>query len=404
MEEQEAILTEHRRSLEKTISVLFKISDAVSHTRDLDDLYGVIHKALDDIFYIDSFFIALHDPTQDKISFPYYADKTGESPDEILNFSLTSTYIGKVIQSKTPMIFHGPGYSAVKKEVPSGGEKSRVWLGSPLIVKERVIGAMAIQSFDTSTSYHSEDLSLINSVSQHVALAIERKESEAKIKEQGQILKKILESSPVGIALVENRVFKWVNTELVRMFGYSSKQDLENKSVKMIYAAMGDFEFAGKTIYQGLSTTGKADYEMDMVKKDGSSFPVHVRLNSTQANDPMSWTIGTFTDISQRRSAEKEAVERERLQGVLEMAGAVCHEINQPLQSIIGYTELLGMDPEPAASKLNLENIKSQASRLGKITTTLANITQYKTVEYPGNTKIVDIWGASPPAMKEKES
>ena len=78
------------------------------------------------------------------------------------------------------------------------------------------------------------------------------------------------------------------------------------------------------------------------------------------------------------------------------MAGAICHEINQPLQAILGYTELLVMDPESATSKANLENIKNQADRLGKITATLANINQYKTVDYPGNTKIVDIWGAGP--------
>jgi signal transduction histidine kinase len=35
--------------------------------------------------------------------------------------------------------------------------------------------------------------------------------------------------------------------------------------------------------------------------------------------------------------------QRERLQGVFEMAGAVCHELNQPLMAISGYTDLLAM-------------------------------------------------------------
>jgi C4-dicarboxylate-specific signal transduction histidine kinase len=76
------------------------------------------------------------------------------------------------------------------------------------------------------------------------------------------------------------------------------------------------------------------------------------------------------------------------------MAGAICHEINQPLQAILGYAELMLMSQESDITDNRLKSIKSQATRLGKITKKLSNITQYKTVDYPGNTKIVDIWGA----------
>ncbi|WDP84366.1 MAG: GAF domain-containing protein [Desulfobacter sp.] len=395
MDENKSGNRAQQRSLEKTLAVLFEISNAVSHTRNLEEFYGVIHKALDTILCVDNFFIALYDPVKDLLKFPYYVNETSSPPLEISNFSKTQTLIGQVIQTRTPMIFDGKE-SLETACGHNNGRPFKVWLGSPLIVKNRVIGVMSIQDYASATAFHSGDLSLLNSVSQHVALAIERKEAETQIKDQGQILEKILESSPVGIALIEDRLFKWVNTEMVRMFGYRSKQEFENQNVKMVYGASQDFILAGKTIYQGIAPTEKVDYEINMIKQDGSLFPVHVRLNSTRIHSPLSWTIGTFIDISQRRAAEKETFERERLQGVLEMAGAVCHEINQPLQAILGYSELLLMDPCSPSSKKSLSSIKSQASRLGSITTTLANITQYKTVDYPGNTKIVDIWGAAP--------
>ncbi len=41
---------------------------------------------------------------------------------------------------------------------------------------------------------------------------------------------------------------------------------------------------------------------------------------------------------------QKEMREREKLQGLLEMAGAVCHELNQPLQVVSGFSEMLLMD------------------------------------------------------------
>lgn len=375
------------RRLEKTVAVLYEIAEAVSRTRNLTELYGVIHTSLRAILPADNFFIALHDGPENSLRFPYFCDQFNEVP----GGDGGSEFISRVIRAGSPMVCaREDGADMAGARAPSA------WVGVPLIIRGVVIGAMGMSDYSGNRVLGPECLGLLNSVSRHVALAIERKEAENKIGEQRQITEKILESSPVGIALVQNRVFKWVNTEMVRMFGYRTKQEFQDRSVKMVYGAEEDFEFAGRTIYQGLSSRGKVDYEMDLIRSDGSFFPVHVRLNASSEEDPMAWTIATFTDISERRAAEKETVERERLQGVLEMAGAVCHEINQPLQAIIGYSELLELEPDVARGGNSIRAIRNQATRLGKITATLANITRYKTVEYPGKHKIVDIWGAGP--------
>lgn len=87
--------------------------------------------------------------------------------------------------------------------------------------------------------------------------------------------------------------------------------------------------------------------------------------------------------------------EKEKLQGVLEMAGAICHELNQPLMAISGYSELLLMDiPENKPQHINLRKIKEQVDRLGVITRKLMKITKYKTKSYL-NGSIIDINEAS---------
>lgn len=386
-----------RRDSGRTIEVLFKISEAVSKTRNLEELYKVIHDSLDEILNVDNFYIAIHHPRKDNITFPYYVDEKDENPKEIVNFSKRASTTGMVIKNKKPMILYEQDIIRLAQEFRDKtiGTASKIWLGAPLIINDVVKGAIAIQSYTSASAYQKEDLDLLNSVSQHIALAIERKESERAIIEQGRVLKNILESSPVGIALVQNRVFKWVNNEMVRMFGYDSKKDFEDKSTRMIYADADDFNMTGNTIYSSLNDTGTADYEIELVRRDNTLFPAHIRLNCDDIKNPMEWTIATFTNISQRKAAEKVKYEKERLQGVLEMAGAVCHEINQPLQAILGYSELLLMDSDVGIGEDNVLSIKSQASRLGKITRKLSSITHYRTVDYPGNTKIVDIWGAS---------
>ncbi len=378
----------------RTLEVLFEISEAVSQTRNPDELYRVIHKSLGRILNADNFYIALHHEDKDSITFPYYVSQKDEKPEEILHFSETASLTGKVIRAGSPLIFYAQEIIDFAKAQGQKviGTVSKIWLGAPLIIKNRIIGVIALQSFNSPQDYNKKDLDLLNAVSQHIALAIERKDADERLSEQRQVLEKILESSPVGICLVENRVFKWVNTEMVKMFGYKKKEEFENANVRMIYDTDEDFIKTGKLIYTDLKQSGKADFDFDVKRKNGTLFKAHIIITSPHQENPLESTIVTIVDISQREEAQKEKMKREKLQGVLEMAGAICHEINQPLQVILGYSALF--EDNESISTEELQKIKKQAIRIGDITKRLSNITQYKTVAYPGETRIVDIWGS----------
>ena len=99
--------------------------------------------------------------------------------------------------------------------------------------------------------------------------------------------------------------------------------------------------------------------------------------------------------LENRKQVLKERIERERLQGVLEMAGAVCHELNQPLMGVSGYSELLLLDTLKDTHQYEtIRKIKGQVDRMGIITKKLMHVTQYKTKTYLKG-HIVDIDAAS---------
>ena len=100
--------------------------------------------------------------------------------------------------------------------------------------------------------------------------------------------------------------------------------------------------------------------------------------------------------MKKRRQLEEERLQRERLEGVIEMAGAACHEFNQPLQTLLGYSHLL-LKNLPKDSPLfgEIEEIKKSVDQLGKITHKIMHITRYETKEYIGGSKIIDIDKAS---------
>jgi len=98
-----------------------------------------------------------------------------------------------------------------------------------------------------------------------------------------------------------------------------------------------------------------------------------------------------FQDVTERKLANETSCENERLQGVLEMAGAVCHDLSQPVRVLIDHTDMIHKTIS-ADHPLYPKTVKlsEQAQRLKEITIRLTGITRYETREYLHN-KIVDI-------------
>jgi len=92
---------------------------------------------------------------------------------------------------------------------------------------------------------------------------------------------------------------------------------------------------------------------------------------------------------------QNEMREREKLQGVLEMAGAVCHELNQPLQIVSGFAEMLLLETNTDDKNYKiLKTIKQGIERIGELTRRIMKITRYQAKPYLKG-RIVDINEAS---------
>ncbi|MBA3013011.1 MAG: DUF3365 domain-containing protein [Proteobacteria bacterium] len=99
--------------------------------------------------------------------------------------------------------------------------------------------------------------------------------------------------------------------------------------------------------------------------------------------------------IQRLQKAEARLLQNERMEGVVEMAGAVCHELNQPLQMILGNAEimLLDLEPDHPVSE-RIRRIQEQVKRMAKTTRNLIKITNYETKQFPQG-KVIDIEKAS---------
>ncbi len=149
--------------------------------------------------------------------------------------------------------------------------------------------------------------------------------------------------------------------------------------------------------------------EMKMVDKGGfHTFEAEVQRADGQRRDFLfslapvmdaqgdcDGSVAVLSDLTEKNRAARDRMQKEKLEGVLETAGAVCHEFNQPLQAISGYTELMAMKLDGHDARTYIDKLTTQIARMRDITDKLQGVTRYETKDYAGDTKIIDIHKAS---------
>lgn len=87
-----------------------------------------------------------------------------------------------------------------------------------------------------------------------------------------------------------------------------------------------------------------------------------------------------------------QLVEAERWRVLLETAGAVAHEMSQPLTAVMGNLELLLQRlPEDSPHRVTLDRIYENGERAVGLLRKLQRIESYQTKAYPGTSGILDI-------------
>ena len=103
-------------------------------------------------------------------------------------------------------------------------------------------------------------------------------------------------------------------------------------------------------------------------RKDGSTFPASstvVALRNLEG--AVTHFVGVQRDITEELKLRDQLVHSERLSAVGEVVAGVAHEINNPLQTIIGCVELMIEEQRAAGHQRDLDLVRREASRAGQI-------------------------------------
>ena len=176
-------ITERKRA-QALQEAVYRIAVAAEATKSLDDLYPEIHEIISSVMPAENFYIMLYDKAHNVLRFSYFKD------------ALDEPYLGEIRpgQGLTAYVLR-TGKSLLctqavhdelerKGAVKLLGVPSAIWLGVPLIIEGKTIGAMVVQHYSDPKAYGEREQHMLEFVSSQVAISISRKQAEVALQRQ----------------------------------------------------------------------------------------------------------------------------------------------------------------------------------------------------------------------------
>lgn len=160
-----------RKQAEKIRNAVFRISQAAHEADNLNNLLAVIHNIINEILPARNFYVALYDEKTNDLIFPYFTNEFCETP---LPYSIEiAPLTKKVIKSMSVVNISQENSLDFKCEIKQIYKKGIInWLGVPLILENKGIGALVLQSYNLGSRYDKYEEEILQYVSTQVAIVI----------------------------------------------------------------------------------------------------------------------------------------------------------------------------------------------------------------------------------------
>ena len=361
-------ITEQRRA-EAERQVISEIVQGVTTTTNLDELLDLVWHSIRKLLYAENCFVALHDPATDLMHFEFWVDKVDPAPPPL---PLGEGVSSHVLRTGQPLLLT----EALKirlfeqGEVKQSGSDSASWLGVPLRIPQRTIGVLVVQHYEKKNAYSQRDIDFLSSVGDQVALAIERKRAEEKLKRSEARLAEAQQVARVGSWEwdVITRKLSWSDEEF-RLFGFSPGE-FEPTYEHYLSCVHPDRHETVDDIDRGPTQQKSNGSDSQVIWPDGEVRILHNRENTlADETGKIIRLFGTSQDVTELRQKEDElllakSAAETATRTKSEFLANMSHEVRTPMNGVIGMTGLLLDTDLNAEQRKFAETIQSSGESL----------------------------------------
>lgn len=187
-----------RHRAEKAQNLYHSIAQSNLRTRELHEFLHQVHMELQKNLYANNFFVAVYEPDEGAIYFPYHVDEQYETEQNYLRRKMGNGIVEYSIVQNKPLFLSKSDIEALvehQKIFIYGQVLPEIMVCVPLKVNGKTTGVIGIKSYSDANKFSNRDLELLEFVSGQVALALLRKQNEADLMRQTARLNAVFDSS-----------------------------------------------------------------------------------------------------------------------------------------------------------------------------------------------------------------
>jgi PAS domain S-box-containing protein len=167
----------------------------------------------------------------------------------------------------------------------------------------------------------------------------DRRRAEEALFESEEKYRSIVEGSHVGVYIIEDGLFRFVNATLCDILGYTYGEIVNTMGPGDIVLAE-DFPAVGESLEKRLSGEIKtAELTHRIRRKDGEIRNVKA-IGSAILYRGRPAVIGTLLDITKEKELEAQLLQAQKLETVGRLAGGIAHDFNNMLGVILGNVQM----------------------------------------------------------------
>jgi PAS domain S-box-containing protein len=362
---QNARLFDETRRRAEQMTMLNRIGLAIAAGLSMEQVLHAVYEQCLLIAPVDSFYVALYDPSTGDIRFPVFRDRDQYIQMPNYNVRTQPGMAGAVIAEARTLYLPDTldPQATAAYQISHVGSVARTYLGIPLTLRERVIGVLSVQHLELA-AFSAEQIHLFEMLATQAVIAIDNAQLYELARNEQQYLEALIANTPGGIVVIdaEGRVKRW-SLAAERIFGYTSAEAIGHNIDLLV--AIG----SPQMLREGTRLTATAFGEdrvahivTQRVRKDGSLVDVEIYGTPNAAGAEYEMIL-SYYDVSELQAA-RAALEQsnQTLQQHLDelnranadlqarneeldaFAHTVAHDLRSPLGNITGYADLLRWD------------------------------------------------------------